>query len=64
MSEQGVLDLRVAEALKRAVGLRNVVAHGYGGIDIESCFKAATSGLDDLEQFALQVSRWANARGA
>lgn len=58
LQEHQVIDEPTAESLKRAVGLRNVVAHGYAGIDLELCHRAATEGLSDLETFAQQVSRW------
>jgi uncharacterized protein YutE (UPF0331/DUF86 family) len=57
--EQGVVSAEVGEALKRAVGLRNVVAHGYSNLDVGLCYQAATAGLADLERFAQQVSAWA-----
>lgn len=62
LREQGVLSVSTAEALGRAVGLRNVVAHGYAGIDVELCFEAATAGVADLRRFAQEVSAWAQRR--
>ncbi len=59
LTEYGVIESPVADALKKAVGLRNVVAHGYTGIDVELCHRAATSGLSDWERFVQQVSAWA-----
>ncbi len=59
LEERGVLSGKTAERLRDAVGLRNVVAHGYAGIDVVACFHAATSGLVHLEDFARQVSAWA-----
>lgn len=60
LAEQHVISAPVAERLKLAVGLRNVVAHGYSGIDVERCYVAATEGLGDLEAFAQEVSAWAD----
>ena len=62
LDEHGVLQSATAESLRKAVGLRNVVAHGYAGIDPAMCFQAATTGLADLRAFATQVSAWAIAR--
>ncbi len=42
----------------RAVGLRNVVVHGYAGSDPAMVFAAATRGLGDLEAFATEVAQW------
>lgn len=57
--EHGVVSVEVGDALKRAVGLRNVVAHGYASLDIDLCYRAATTGLVDLERFVQQVGVWA-----
>jgi uncharacterized protein YutE (UPF0331/DUF86 family) len=64
LEQFGVIERATALALQRAVGLRNVVAHGYAGIDVERCFDAAQHGLEDLESFARQVSEWAQAHQA
>ncbi len=61
LENRGVLDAATSAALKRAVGLRNLVARSYSGVDPELCFTAATSELADLNAFAMQVSSWARA---
>jgi uncharacterized protein YutE (UPF0331/DUF86 family) len=61
LTEHQVLTPAVAESMRKSVGLRNVVARGYAGIDVEACFVAATRGLSDLQAFARAVSTWANA---
>jgi uncharacterized protein YutE (UPF0331/DUF86 family) len=62
LASHGALEIETAEALKRAVGLRNVVAHGYSSVDPTLCFVAATAGLSDLSAFAKQVSSWARSQ--
>lgn len=52
LQEKGILSGSTSESLQRAVGLRNVVEHGYAGIDVASCHRAATTGLSDLEAFS------------
>jgi len=42
-----------------AAGLRNLVAHGYGGVDAAVVHTAATRGCADLEAFAREVAAWA-----
>jgi uncharacterized protein YutE (UPF0331/DUF86 family) len=59
LAEHGVLQRATAEALARAVGLRNVVAHGYGAIDVALVHAAGTRGVGDLERFAREVAAWA-----
>ena len=63
LHEHGVIHADTARALRQAVGLRNIVAHGYGGIDHEMVESAAKSGIDDLSRFAQQVAAWATRAG-
>ena len=58
LRDHGVISASTAAALSRAVGLRNVVAHGYAGINADMVFTAATRGLADLDAFAREVARW------
>jgi uncharacterized protein YutE (UPF0331/DUF86 family) len=62
LGEQGVLGDETADALARAAGLRNVVAHAYGRTDPSLVFTGATDGLEDLERFAAEVARWTEER--
>jgi uncharacterized protein YutE (UPF0331/DUF86 family) len=59
LRDRGVISGPVCEALVRAVGLRNVIAHGYAGVRPEMVHAAATAGLADLEAFAMEVATWA-----
>lgn len=58
LAEHGVIAQGTAEALARAAGFRNVVAHGYATLDASLAFTAATDGLDDLQRFAGEVASW------
>ena len=62
LEEHGVLQAPTAASLRRAVGLRNVVAHGYGHVDPAAVLAAAGAGLSDLSQFASEVAQWLNAQ--
>ena len=59
LEEQGVISTSVAQALRRAVGLRNIVAHGYARVDPAAIHSAATNGLAELEAFSRGVASWA-----
>jgi uncharacterized protein YutE (UPF0331/DUF86 family) len=59
LRDRGVISAPVTEALVRAVGLRNVIAHGYAGVRPEMVHAAATTGLADLEAFAREIATWA-----
>lgn len=58
LAERGVISDGTKLALTRAVGLRNVVAHGYAGIDPASVHAAATVGASDLDAFSSEVASW------
>lgn len=58
LAEHHVITTKTAIALRRAVGFRNVVAHGYAGIDVAATHAASTFGLDDLDRFAREVAAW------
>jgi predicted nucleotidyltransferase len=65
LRDEGVISAGTADALCRAVGLRNVVAHGYAGINPAMVHAAAVAGVRDLEAFAREVAQWiATGRGA
>jgi uncharacterized protein YutE (UPF0331/DUF86 family) len=59
LEEHAVIPRDVAVALRNAVGLRNVVAHGYAGVDLTLLHLAATGGVDDLDSFARSIAGWA-----
>lgn len=62
IGDEGVISAATAASLCRAVGLRNVVAHGYAGINPAMVHAAATQGLGDLEAFAREVAQWISTR--
>lgn len=65
LRDEGVISAGTADALCRAVGLRNVVAQGYAGINPAMVHAAAVAGVRDLEAFAREVAQWiATGRGA
>lgn len=62
LRQEGVLTASTANALCRAVGLRNVVAHGYARVDTAMVLRAANEGLFDLSAFAREISAWLTTR--
>lgn len=58
LEERGMISRETVQALRRAVGLRNIVAHGYSGVEPAMIHAAAQTGLPDLERFASEVSVW------
>jgi uncharacterized protein YutE (UPF0331/DUF86 family) len=62
LGEQGVVAPATAAALRRAAGLRNLIAHGYAEANPDLLYAAASSGLPDLQRFASEVSGWVRGR--
>jgi uncharacterized protein YutE (UPF0331/DUF86 family) len=62
LRENGVITKPTSDAMAKAAGLRNVVAHGYAGLDIDMLFAAASRGVGDLDAFASEVATWLKAR--
>lgn len=58
LRDHGVLGASTSAALGRAVGLRNVVAHGYAGVNPAMVHEAAVRGTADLEAFIHEVASW------
>jgi len=51
-------DLAADRDTLHAVGLRNVVAHGYSNVDPARIYTAATTGLRRSGALATEVSGW------
>lgn len=64
LREHGGLTAPTAGAMARAAGLRNVVAHGYAGLDVDAVFAAASGGVSDLDAFASELATWLRRRTA
>lgn len=64
LHENGVVSADTARAMSRAVGLRNVVAHGYAGVDVAMLHAASHAGLADLERLSGEVAAWVKARAS
>ena len=57
LAARGVLERHLASRLQAAAGLRNLIAHQYGAIDIDRIFAIASNQLDDLLSFCLQIAQ-------
>jgi len=63
LHQHGVIADETSQALARATGLRNIVAHVYARADPELVFRAATAGLENLERFSREVAGWVQEQG-
>jgi len=55
LEENGLLSAQITEKMVKAVGLRNLLVHEYGKIDLERVFKAVTDDLDDFNQYLTEI---------
>jgi uncharacterized protein YutE (UPF0331/DUF86 family) len=63
LAEHGAISAATARQLGNASHFRNIVAHGYAGLDVDKAFAAATTGVVDLESFGREIAAWLAARG-
>ena len=58
LGELGVLPTEFARRFRGVAGFRNVLVHGYLGVDQQRVHTLLNSGLDDFVEFARQVERF------
>ena len=52
-----LIEASVEQAMRKAIGLRNVLVHEYVGVD-DSIVLARIEDLSDIDAFASQVADW------
>lgn len=60
LGEQGIVDPALAARLAAASGLRNLVAHRYGALDLDRIHEIASTRLDDLLALCETLARRAS----
>lgn len=58
LAEHGVITVSTRDSMRGAARVRNIVAHGYAGVDVPRLHDAATRGLAELERFGSEVAAW------
>jgi uncharacterized protein YutE (UPF0331/DUF86 family) len=61
LADRGVIDGALAARLRAAVGLRNLIAHQYGVLDVRRVFAIARDESADLVAFCQQLAARADA---
>jgi len=61
-AEVGMISQPIAEQLRLAVGLRNVLTHEYAEIDLALVARGADLALDTFSEYVRQASRWLTER--
>jgi len=64
LADRGILERSLADRLRAAAGLRNLIAHRYGILDPARLFEFASSGTSDLLAFGEQLARHAQRGGS
>lgn len=64
LERHAVLSAPISAAMRRGTKLRNLIAHGYGGIDPAKLHESAVAGLGEIEEFLVEVLRWADGQSA
>ena len=57
LMQHRVIEASVEQAMRKAIGLRNVLVHEYVGVD-DSIVLARIEDLSDIDAFAGQVADW------
>jgi uncharacterized protein YutE (UPF0331/DUF86 family) len=57
LQENGYLTAELTEKMVAAVGLRNLVVHEYGKIDLTKVYQNAHQNIDDLEEYLRAIFR-------
>ncbi len=61
LADRSILERQLARRLSAAAGLRNLIAHQYGVVDVDRIFAIASNDLDDLLSFCQQLAHRAEA---
>ncbi len=58
LSKKKIIDSKLANKLKSAVGLRNIIVHEYTEVDYKLAYSDLDSKLKDLEKFAYEIKKF------
>jgi uncharacterized protein YutE (UPF0331/DUF86 family) len=57
LADHHILERELAQRLRAASGLRNLIAHQYGAVDIGRVFELASNDIEDLLSFCRQLAQ-------
>ena len=64
LSDLGVLPREFARRLRGVAGFRNVLVHGYLGVDLGRIHELLNSGLDDFVEFTRYIEAYLQRQGS
>ena len=51
LEENGYINRQIAEKMVKAVGMRNLIVHEYGKLDLERIYQTLQHDINDLQEF-------------
>lgn len=57
LEENGYINRQLAEKMVKAVGMRNLIVHEYGKLDLERIYQILQHDINDLQEFLKTVIR-------
>jgi uncharacterized protein YutE (UPF0331/DUF86 family) len=57
LEENGYLDAELSRKMIKAVGLRNLIVHEYGKIELEQVYEIAKKDINDLNEYLKAIFR-------
>jgi uncharacterized protein YutE (UPF0331/DUF86 family) len=57
LRDKGILDPEMTERMIKAVGLRSLIVHEYGKLDLKLLFATVRNDLADLGSYLMQIFR-------
>ena len=55
LEENGYLSPQLSEKMAKAVGLRNLIVHGYSKIDLKRLYEIVSKDVQDINEFIASI---------
>jgi len=55
LEENNLIDRTLTEKMVKAVGLRNLIVHDYGKIDLDRIYRISQKDISDLDEFLINI---------
>jgi len=63
LAEAGIIPQALAASLTQAIGMRNVIVHGYLRVALELVHRSLQENLEDIEEFCQCIMRYLEKEG-
>lgn len=58
LAQNDILTKKLVEKLKKMVGMRNIIVHGYTEVETIEVFKVVQKDIEDLKEFAKKIEEF------